>query len=187
MPSSRHPIRTRLATLLGATALALLTVLGLAGPASAVTVQEKLTVLSSWTQTSATSYNAWNSARLNQAAWSAYAFNWSTDYCSSSPDNPLGFDFRLSCYRHDFGYRNYKAVGLFSANKSRLDSAFYEDLKRKCATYSSWVRPACYSLAWTYYQAVSAFGSVAVSQADLDRAARLKADGERRMAAADAS
>ena len=127
----------RLATLLASGALALLATLGVASPAAAVTTDEKLAVLSSWTQTSATSYNAWNSARLNQAAWAAYAFNWSTDYCSSSPDNPLGFNFNLSCYRHDFGYRNYKAVGLFSANKSRLDSAFYEDLKRVCATYNS--------------------------------------------------
>ena len=111
-------------------------------------------MLSSWTQTSAASYNSWNSARVNQAAWAEYGFNWSTDYCSSSPDNPLGFTFNLSCYRHDFGYRNYKAVGQFPANKSRLDSAFYEDLKRVCATYNSVVRPACYSLAWTYYQAV---------------------------------
>ncbi|GGM31911.1 hypothetical protein GCM10011608_15620 [Micromonospora sonchi] len=76
--------------------------------------------------------------------------------------------------------RNYKAVGQFSANKSRLDSAFYEDLKRVCATYNAVVRPACLSLAWTYYQAVSIFGSVAaVSQSDIDRAARMKVDAER--------
>ncbi|MEU5947056.1 phospholipase [Micromonospora sp. NPDC047465] len=173
----------RLTTLLASGALALLVLLGVATPAAAVTPTQKLSVLSSWTQTSATSYNAWNSARLNKAAWADYAFDWSTDYCSSSPDNPLGFNFTLSCYRHDFGYRNYKAMGQFSANKSRLDSAFYEDLKRVCATYSTIVRPACYSLAWTYYQAVSAFGSVAaVQQADIDRAARMKADAERRAA-----
>jgi phospholipase A2-like protein len=56
----------------------------------------------------AASYNAWNSARQNQSAWSAYAFDWSTDYCSSSPDQPLGFDFRIPCWHHDFGYRNYR-------------------------------------------------------------------------------
>ena len=130
-------------------------------------------MLSSWTQTSSASYSAWLSARNNQGAWAAYGFDWSTDYCSTSPDNPLGFNFQLSCARHDFGYRNYKAVGLFPSNKSRLDSAFYEDLKRKCATYSSIVRPACYSLAWTYYQAVRAFGSVITTQRDLDRARAL--------------
>ncbi|WP_432900836.1 phospholipase [Micromonospora matsumotoense] len=171
----------RLATALAAGTLALLSVLGVGSPASAaVSTAQKLSVLSSWTQTSASSYNAWNSGRLNQAAWADYGFDWSTDYCSSSPDNPLGFTFNLSCYRHDFGYRNHKAMGIFSANKTRLDSAFYEDLKRVCATYNSVVRPACTSLAWTYYQAVSIFGSVAaVSQADLDRAARMKADAER--------
>ncbi|MCO1613932.1 phospholipase [Micromonospora tulbaghiae] len=175
----------RLATTLAAGALALLTMLGLATPAAAaVSTQQKLSVLTSWTQTSASSYNAWNSARQNRAPWTEYGFDWSTDYCSSSPDNPIGFNFKLSCYRHDFGYRNHKAMGVFSAGKSRLDSAFYADLKRVCATYNAVVRPACYSLAWTYYQAVSVFGSVAaVSQADLDRAARMKADAERRAAA----
>ena len=147
-------------------------ILGFGQPAVAATT-DRMAVLSGWTQTSASSYNAWNSARQNQAAWAAYGFDWSTDYCSSSPDNPLGFDFRLSCYRHDFGYRNYKAAGQFSANKSRLDNAFYEDLKRKCATYNSLVRPACTSLAWTYYQAVRNFGSVVVRDADIDRAAAL--------------
>ncbi|MEU1684626.1 phospholipase [Micromonospora sp. NPDC005707] len=171
----------RLTTLLAAGTIALLTAIGVATPAAAaVSREQKLAVLSSWTQTSASSYNAWNSARVNRSPWTEYAFDWSTDYCSSSPDNPLGFNFSLSCYRHDFGYRNHKAMGVFPANKSRLDSAFYEDLKRVCTTYNSVVRPACYSLAWTYYQAVSVFGSVAaVQQSDLDRAARMKANAER--------
>ncbi|MFG1775164.1 phospholipase [Micromonospora sp. NPDC049051] len=174
----------RFTTLLASAALTVLFVFGVSSPAAAVTTSQKLSVLSSWTQTSATSYNSWNSARLNQGAWSAYAFNWSTDYCSSSPDNPLGFKFNLSCYRHDFGYRNYKAMGQFSANKARLDDAFYADLKRVCATYNATVRPACTSLAWTYYQAVKAFGSpAAVQPADIERAARIKADAERSAAA----
>ncbi|MFV2099732.1 phospholipase [Micromonospora sp. LOL_024] len=171
----------RLATLLTSGALALLTALAVTSPATAaVTPAQKLSVLSSWTQTSANSYHAWHSARQNRTPWAEYQFDWSTDYCSSSPDNPLGFKFATSCTRHDFGYRNYKAVGQFSANKSRLDSAFYQDLKRSCATYNSVVRPACLSLAWTYYQAVAIFGSVAaVQQSDIDRAARMKADAER--------
>ena len=166
------PRRRSFATLAAALLISLLGLVGLAHPAAAVPA-DKVAVLSSWTQTSSASYSSWLSARNNQGAWAAYEFNWSTDYCSSSPDNPLGFNFQLSCARHDFGYRNYKAVGLFSSNKSRLDSAFYEDLKRKCATYSSIVRPACYSLAWTYYQAVRAFGSVITTQRDLDRARAL--------------
>ncbi|MDT5026603.1 MAG: hypothetical protein QOE61_3029 [Micromonosporaceae bacterium] len=68
-------------------------------------------------------------------------------------------------------------MGAFPANKSRIDDAFYFDLKAKCATYNAFVRPSCNSLAWTYYQAVKAFGSLAaVSQADLDHPAHLKAN-----------
>ena len=127
-------------------------------PAAQAAPADKPQVLSSWTQTSASSYNAWVSARNNQSAWAAYGFDWSTDYCSSSPDNPFGFPFQTSCARHDIGYRNYKALGTFSANKSRLDSAFYEDLKRVCAGYSGASKTACNSTAWTYYQAVKALG-----------------------------
>lgn len=147
----------RLATALGASTLALITVVGTAAAADAAPA-DKPQVLADWTQTSASSYNQWAAARADQASWSAYAFDWSTDYCSSSPDNPFGFPFSTSCARHDFGYRNYKAAGAFSANKSRLDSAFYEDLKRVCANYSSGTKTACNSTAWTYYQAVKAFG-----------------------------
>lgn len=147
----------RFATGLAASTLALVTVVGTAAAAEAAPA-DKPQVLASWTQTSASSYNSWAAARANQSAWSAYAFDWSTDLCSSSPDNPFGFPFSNSCARHDFGYRNYRAAGTFSANKARLDSAFYEDLKRVCANYSSATKTACNSTAWTYYQAVKAFG-----------------------------
>ncbi|MBT2417063.1 phospholipase [Streptomyces sp. ISL-22] len=147
----------RLAAALTASALSLVTALATASAAEAAPA-DKPQVLASWTQTSASSHNAWAAARANQSAWSAYAFDWSTDHCSSSPDNPFGFPFATSCARHDFGYRNYKALGTFSANKSRLDSAFYEDLKRVCAGYGGAAKSACDSTAWTYYQAVKAFG-----------------------------
>jgi hypothetical protein len=158
------------------TLVVLLSVLALLVPAGvANAAASKAEVLSGWTQTTASSYASWNAARLDRAPWAGYGFDWSTDYCSASPDNPLGFNFALSCYRHDFGYRNYKALGAFTnANKDLVDSAFYADLKRKCATYSAAVRPACYSLAWTYYQAVSLFGSLAsVDSADVEAAAAL--------------
>ncbi|MER5755706.1 phospholipase [Streptomyces sp. NPDC002088] len=148
-------MRRRLATLL---ATAVSGIIVLASPATAAPA-DKPQVLSSWTQTSATSYNAWVAARADQGAWSAYGFDWSTDYCSSSPDNPFGFPFQTSCARHDFGYRNYKADGTFSANKSRLDDALYADLKRVCSGYSGLTKTSCDSTAWTYYQAVKAFGS----------------------------
>ena len=158
-------------------------VLGLGTAAHAVGVEEKVAVMASFTQTGADSYGAWQSARDDQSAWAPYEFDWATDYCSASPDQPLGFDFRLSCARHDWGYRNYHAMDLFPANKPRVDDAFYADLKRKCATYSRWVRSSCYSLAWTYYRAVVNFGNLKVDKAALDHAAVLKADGEARAAA----
>lgn len=173
MSASAVP-RRGLQALLALTAT-LAAVVGAAAPALATTAAEKAAVLSSFTQTSAASYRSWNAARQNQGDWSAYGFDWRTDHCSASPDKPLGFDFALSCHRHDFGYRNHKAAGVFtSAAKDRIDDAFHADLKRKCATYSPAVRPACLSLAWIYYQAVSIFGSAAaVTQSDLDHAAEL--------------
>ncbi|MFI8891809.1 phospholipase [Streptomyces paradoxus] len=147
----------RLATGLAASTLALVTVVGTAATASAAPA-DKPRVLAAWTQTSASSYSTWAAARANQATWSAYGFDWSTDYCTTSPDNPFGFPFSMSCARHDFGYRNHTAAGTFSANKSRLDSAFYEDLKRVCAAYSGATKTSCNGTAWTYYQAVKAFG-----------------------------
>jgi hypothetical protein len=145
-------------------ALSLGTVLGLALPAQAVTLEQKLAALSAFSQPTTTSASAWLSAWQNQGAWADYAFNWSTDLCSSSPDQPLGYDFRMPCRRHDFGYRNYKSVNQFPANKSRIDDAFYFDMKRVCARYSGVSKSTCDGLAWTYYQAVKQFGSLVVTE-----------------------
>ncbi|MFC9425400.1 phospholipase [Streptomyces sp. NPDC056987] len=150
-------MRRRLALPLAAAVLALPLSLLTAAQATAAPA-DKPQVLSGWTQESAASYNSWVAARGNQGAWSAYAFDWSTDYCSSSPDNPFGFPFATSCARHDFGYRNYKAAGQFDANKARLDSAFYADLKRVCSAYSGATKTSCDATAWTYYHAVDIFG-----------------------------
>ncbi|GAA3868497.1 phospholipase [Streptomyces sedi] len=150
-------LRHRITTLFSALALSLGAVAVAASPAAAAPA-DKPQVLSSWTQTSASSYNAWLSARNNQGSWASYGFDWSTDLCSSSPDNPFGFPFSLSCARHDFGYRNYKAAGTFDANKTRLDNAFYQDLLRVCDRYSGAQHTACDGTAWTYYQAVKLLG-----------------------------
>ncbi|WP_433209103.1 phospholipase [Dactylosporangium sp. CS-047395] len=165
---------------------ALLLAVGVGTDAHAAVPTDKPAVMASWSQPTSASAAAWNSARQHQADWAAYAFDWTTDYCSSSPDQPLGFDFRLPCQRHDFGYRNYKAIGAFPANKSRIDDSFYYDLKAKCATYNAFVRPACTSLAWTYYQAVAAFGSVQLSAAAMDKAQDLLAKGQQAQARAEA-
>ena len=150
-------MRRTVMTGMAATGFALATVLGTATSASAVPA-DKPQVLANFTQTSAASYNAWSAADANRGQWAAYEFNWTTDKCSYSPDNPLGFPFEKSCARHDFGYRNYKAIGTFPGNKARLDNAFHEDLKRVCNGYSGATKTACTGLAWTYYQAVKNLG-----------------------------
>ncbi|MEV8315051.1 phospholipase [Streptomyces sp. NPDC059900] len=155
-------MRRRL-TALAVSAASLTLGLGAAATPAQAVPADKAQVLSNWTQTDAGSYNAWVSANNNQGAWSAYQFNWSTDYCSTSPDNPLGFPFKTACARHDFGYRNYKEAGTFNANKARVDSAFYEDLKRVCARYSGATKTTCNGTAWTYYQAVDKLGYTGVA------------------------
>ena len=59
----------RLTLTLATAALAVLATLGVASPASAVTVGDKLAMLSNWTQSPVSSYNAWYSARQNQGTW----------------------------------------------------------------------------------------------------------------------
>lgn len=133
----------------------------------------RLAVLESLTQPTAESFSAWNIGRFYPETYAAYQFDWSNNECSWSPENPLGFTFESACIRHDFGYRNYKAAQRFPQNKDRIDSAFYEDLKRVCATYPSAVQPACYSLAWTYYETVRLLGALRVTQEQIDEAAKL--------------
>ncbi len=153
----------------------LATLVGLTLPAYAVTLQQKLSALSTFSQPTASSADSWRGAWQNQGAWADYGFDWSTDLCSTSPDQPLGFDFRMPCRRHDFGYRNYKAVGQFSANKPRIDDAFYYDMKQVCAGYSTIPRNTCNGVAWTYYQAVKQFGALNVTEAQIEQV-RLNAE-----------
>ncbi|KAH7082418.1 prokaryotic phospholipase A2-domain-containing protein [Paraphoma chrysanthemicola] len=83
--------------------------------------------------------------------------DWSSDGCSSSPDNPFGFDFINSCYRHDFGYRNYKKQARFTdAAKARIDNNFKQDMLNQCKNEN--FEDACEATATVYYEAVKAFG-----------------------------
>lgn len=48
--------------------------------------------------------------------------DWTSDGCTSSPDNPFGFPFIQACHRHDFGYHNFRAGNRFTkANKAKID------------------------------------------------------------------
>ncbi|MEV0614637.1 phospholipase [Nonomuraea sp. NPDC050404] len=154
--------------LVGRSAVALAIVLAYPAPAHAVTLAQKLTALSALTQPTARSAAAWRVASGRPGTWADYAFDWSTDLCSGSPDRPLGFDFRMACRRHDFGYRNYKAVGRFVGNREHVDRAFLFDLRQVCAAYEGAIGRGCERLAWSYYTAVRRLGGLP----DLERSDR---------------
>jgi Flp pilus assembly pilin Flp len=84
--------------------------------------------------------------------------DYSTDECSAPVLGNSPFNFKDACLRHDFGYRNYKKLGVFKEMKSTVDKRFLQDMKDHCAEQSVWKRPACYGMAYTYYNAVKAFG-----------------------------
>lgn len=84
---------------------------------------------------------------------------WTSDNCSSSPDNPFGFNFTPSCQRHDFGYRNSKAQGRFTAQqKLAIDDNFKKDLRDACVPEGAVAEASCKALAEVYYRAVRTFG-----------------------------
>ncbi len=54
--------------------------------------------------------------------------DWTTDGCTSSPDNPLGFPFVPACHRHDFGYHNYRKQSRFTdSGKLKIDTQFKKE------------------------------------------------------------
>lgn len=85
--------------------------------------------------------------------------DWSTDLCSfPARGTGLTFDFNNACIRHDFGYRNYKKLGLFIQKKAVVDAIFYKDMREHCRTRSVVLQPGCYAAATRYYTAVHHFG-----------------------------
>jgi hypothetical protein len=158
MRTRRLPVRP-LALLVACVAAA--AVWGVPTPsARAQTRPDKLAVLDTWTQPTTESFAAWDAAHTARAAWAAYGFDWSTDYCTDSPDKPVGFDFRLPCARHDFGHRNYSALGLFSVNKDRVDAVFLADMRVACARYPGFQRSLCNAVAAVYYTVARTVGSL---------------------------
>ncbi|GAB2667742.1 hypothetical protein GCM10027271_29270 [Saccharopolyspora gloriosae] len=96
--------------------------------------------------------------------------DWSSDSCSWSPDEPLGFDFSTSCDRHDFGYRNYKAQDRFSEdNRLRIDDNFKADMYSGCDDDST-----CKAAANVYYEAVRQFGNMSTSTSSAVEQAEIK-------------
>lgn len=145
----------------------------------------KMARVLSWTASSVDSYNGWVYALENKSLFTEFNLDWETNICTAGPDQPAGYDFRMSCRRHDFGYGNFQRLDVFDEYKSRVDNSFLADLYRKCDTYDWWVREPCYGIANLYYSAVVVFGFTAgrVSQEEIDRHARWRAQLEAEHAA----
>ena len=95
-------------------------------------------------------------------------FDWSTDFCSAPllGSTGLSYDFRNSCRRHDFGYRNLKLLDRWygtgrywnRANREQVDRRFLADMRNHCATRAWHLRATCHQWADVYYPAVRWFG-----------------------------
>ena len=96
-------------------------------------------------------------------------FDWSSDGCSAPlvGDTGLSFNFRDSCRRHDFGYRNLKLLerryGMGSTywngtTRRRADQQFLADMKAHCRARAITLQGSCFVWAQTYYAAVRVAG-----------------------------
>jgi hypothetical protein len=89
--------------------------------------------------------------------------DWSSDECSAPVVGSTGasFDFTDACLRHDFGYRNYRRLGLFEERKPLVDDRFLTDMRAHCETRSPDERRRCDVWARTFYLAVRHLGDLA--------------------------
>lgn len=86
--------------------------------------------------------------------------DYTDDGCSAPVVGSTGisFDFTEACERHDFGYRNYKRLGLFDEEKHNVDSQFLQDMLDHCATRSVFLRGQCRRWAYVFYAGVAGLG-----------------------------
>lgn len=87
--------------------------------------------------------------------------DWTTDGCSAPIVGESGrsFNFRNACIRHDFGYRNYKARGMFTTDsRTHLDGQFRIDLDALCAPKVRTFKVRCAAWAEIFFAAVRAGG-----------------------------
>ncbi|MFZ1302153.1 MAG: phospholipase [Candidatus Microsaccharimonas sp.] len=100
--------------------------------------------------------------------YGGFQLNWSTDDCSNplvgepQRSRPLGYDFRGPCWRHDFGYRNYKDQNRFNETvRKKIDDNFHTDMYNVCNQYTgwnSWKGVQCRRVADSYYDVVRLCG-----------------------------
>jgi hypothetical protein len=96
-------------------------------------------------------------------------FDWTTDWCSAPLVGSTGrsFDFRASCRRHDFGYRNlqllesrYGGGGRYwnGTSRRRVDLQLLTDTKNHCRARPWYEEATCMVWAETFYAAVRLAG-----------------------------
>ncbi|MFF9908993.1 phospholipase A2 [Streptomyces sp. NPDC013457] len=152
---------------------------------SSVTKEQKLARVRAFMQLGQQSFNDWAAARgdaLVNNNPDIHGFNWDADKCTKAPDQP-GADFRAACTRHDFGYRNYRALlgehgmrfgvpgvtGLGADSpKAQTDAVFLQDMKKECnrplgsgryvQAKPAFQIAACEAVAQQYYAAVTVLG-----------------------------
>ncbi|KAF4587843.1 phospholipase A2 [Ophiocordyceps camponoti-floridani] len=91
-------------------------------------------------------------------------FDWKTDACTASPDKPYGYDFKWACIRHDFGYRNFRRLGMLSHNwRRKTDMNFLMDMKDVCDASKN-PKGCIHWVAKWYYIAVRVFGLTQVQK-----------------------
>ena len=89
--------------------------------------------------------------------------DWSTDECSAPVIGSSGasFDFTEACLRHDFGYRNYRRLGIFEERKALVDERFLADMRAHCATRAADEAERCVTWARAFHLAVQHLGHLA--------------------------
>jgi hypothetical protein len=94
--------------------------------------------------------------------------DWMSDGCTHAPEAPFGYDFEPACWRHDFGYRNYKKQGRFSeATRKQIDDEMLDDMLDVCDREDDTEDELlCQGTAVAYYEAVRAFGDDDKKMAD---------------------
>ena len=87
--------------------------------------------------------------------------DWTTDGCSAPIVGSEGrsFNFRTACNRHDFGYRNFKALGLFdTSTRTLVDEQLHRDMNTYCSSQRRSFKVRCIAWSEIFYTMVRAAG-----------------------------
>jgi hypothetical protein len=87
--------------------------------------------------------------------------NWTSDGCSAPIVGSQGrsFNFRAACDRHDFGYRNFKALAIFDTSTRKLiDEQLHRDMNTYCNSQRRTFKVRCIAWSEIFYTMVRAAG-----------------------------